>query len=271
MSQFSTVAEQIDVGIKIKDISNINKEIPTLQSAFCQMQHIHTELCNLLEDESKKLEFNFQFKMAYSHLKNLMSQAHELITPTEAQDDAQSVFSTVSDKSVKEKYANATAKAATLEHELQVLDQESLLSKHLLKLQLEKELQKTNTEKEAIIKISGEEVDHRNVPAPHIPPVPIERPPSDQVRPMESPALLKLLESMYEMQAKSKLAPQEPDVFHGNEKDMLKFPIWLRDFEDLIEKSTKEPSERLRYLNKYTKGCEQLRFRICRITQTWSL
>lgn len=76
----------------------------------------------------------------------------------------------------------------------------------------------------------------------------------ENLRTTESPALLKLLESMYEMQAKSKLASQEPNVFYGNKNDMLKFPIWLKDFEDLIEKSTKESSERLRYLNKYTKG-----------------
>ena len=41
----------------------------------------------------------------------------------------------------------------------------------------------------------------------------------------------------------------EPEVFTGNS---LRYPNWVKSFETLIERKTKDPSERLYYLGKYT-------------------
>ena len=48
-----------------------------------------------------------------------------------------------------------------------------------------------------------------------------------------------------------KLPKMEPEVFDG---DIMKYPIWLKSFEALIERHTKSSQDRLYYLSKYTSG-----------------
>ena len=47
------------------------------------------------------------------------------------------------------------------------------------------------------------------------------------------------------------LPRMEPEVFHG---DLLRFPVWVKSFDAIIEGHTKSPSERLYFLSKYTAG-----------------
>ena len=67
----------------------------------------------------------------------------------------------------------------------------------------------------------------------------------------ENAQIVNLIESLRDLQQTATLAPEEPDVFDGS---LLDFPVWLRDFENLIEQNVKTPSQRLRYLRKYTSG-----------------
>lgn len=63
--------------------------------------------------------------------------------------------------------------------------------------------------------------------------------------------LLDLVESIVDIQRKSTLPPEDLLVFSGN---VIEFPSWIKDFENLIESSVRESRQRLRYLTKYTSG-----------------
>ena len=52
-------------------------------------------------------------------------------------------------------------------------------------------------------------------------------------------------------QDRDSLPRPEPEVFCGNP---LHFPNWIKSFETFIKKKTKDPSESLYYLGKYTKN-----------------
>ena len=52
-------------------------------------------------------------------------------------------------------------------------------------------------------------------------------------------------------QDRESLPRPEPLVFKGNP---LEYPIWIKSFETFIERKTKDPSERLYYLGRYTAG-----------------
>ncbi len=64
-------------------------------------------------------------------------------------------------------------------------------------------------------------------------------------------SLLKLANLLAQRQDYYSLPRPEPDVFSG---DLLQYPIWIKAFETLIERKTKQPSERLYYFGKYTSG-----------------
>nr|XP_039253642.1 uncharacterized protein LOC120330761 [Styela clava] len=66
-----------------------------------------------------------------------------------------------------------------------------------------------------------------------------------------SSEIKRLVETVVDIQQRASLPNEEPEVFDG---DLLKFPIWLGDFEDLIERNVRNPNRRLRYLLKYTTG-----------------
>ena len=50
---------------------------------------------------------------------------------------------------------------------------------------------------------------------------------------------------------RERLPRLEPEVFNG---DLLKFPVWFKSVEALIESHTDSPSDRLDFLSKYTSG-----------------
>ena len=52
-------------------------------------------------------------------------------------------------------------------------------------------------------------------------------------------------------QDRDSLPRPQPEVFTGNP---LRYPNWVKSFETFIERKTKDPSERLYYLGKYTTG-----------------
>ena len=61
----------------------------------------------------------------------------------------------------------------------------------------------------------------------------------------------RLADLLAQRQDRDSLPRPEPEVFNGNP---LCYPHWIKSFEALIERKTKDPSERLYYLSKYTKG-----------------
>lgn len=60
-----------------------------------------------------------------------------------------------------------------------------------------------------------------------------------------------MLEMLTKTQLSASLPNEEPNIFDG---DIINFPTWLRNFEDLIERKVSLASQRIRYLHKYTKG-----------------
>ena len=63
--------------------------------------------------------------------------------------------------------------------------------------------------------------------------------------------LEKLSELLTQRQDRESLPRPEPEVFRGNP---LQYPTWIKSFETFIERKTKDPSERLYYLGRYTAG-----------------
>lgn len=61
----------------------------------------------------------------------------------------------------------------------------------------------------------------------------------------------KLAELLAQRQDRESLPRPEPEVFRGNP---LQYPTWVKSFETFIERKTKDPSERLYYLGRYTAG-----------------
>ena len=47
------------------------------------------------------------------------------------------------------------------------------------------------------------------------------------------------------------LPAKEPSVFSG---DVMTFPVWIRSFEALVERTHHDPGDRLYYLGLYTSG-----------------
>ena len=63
--------------------------------------------------------------------------------------------------------------------------------------------------------------------------------------------LKNLADLLTRRQDRESLPRPEPEVFNGN---YLQYPNWLKSFENFIVRKTKDPSERLYYLNRYTSG-----------------
>ena len=61
--------------------------------------------------------------------------------------------------------------------------------------------------------------------------------------------ITKLADLLTQRQDKDSLPRPEPEVFNG---DLLRYPLWIKSFETFIERKTKDPSERLYYLGKFT-------------------
>ena len=61
--------------------------------------------------------------------------------------------------------------------------------------------------------------------------------------------LTKLADVLAQRQDRDSLPRPEPEVFKG---DLLRYPMWIKSFETFIERKTKDPSERLYYLSKFT-------------------
>lgn len=61
----------------------------------------------------------------------------------------------------------------------------------------------------------------------------------------------RLADLLTERQDRDSLPRPEPELFTGNP---LRYPNWIKSFETLIERKTKNPSERLYYIGKYTTG-----------------
>ena len=61
--------------------------------------------------------------------------------------------------------------------------------------------------------------------------------------------LAKLADVLTQRQDRDSLPRPEPEVFKGN---LLRYPMWIKSFETFIERKTKDPSERLYYLSKFT-------------------
>ena len=68
-----------------------------------------------------------------------------------------------------------------------------------------------------------------------------------------SDATVPLLERLADLLSNSRdhLPKMEPEVFNGN---LLKFPVWIKSFDAIIESHTQSPAERLYFLSKYTSG-----------------
>lgn len=66
-----------------------------------------------------------------------------------------------------------------------------------------------------------------------------------------SEAISRLADLLSQRQQRDHLPRPEPESFDGN---LLRFPLWIKSFETLIESRTTIPSERLYYLGRYTKG-----------------
>ena len=63
--------------------------------------------------------------------------------------------------------------------------------------------------------------------------------------------IMKLADVLTQRQDRDSLPCPEPEVFKG---DLLRYPMWIKSFETFIEQKTKDPSERLYYLRKFTAG-----------------
>ena len=62
----------------------------------------------------------------------------------------------------------------------------------------------------------------------------------------------KLADLLSQRRDRDSLLPRpEPEVFTGNPQ---RYPSWIKSFETFIERKTRNPSERLYYLSKYTTG-----------------
>ena len=61
--------------------------------------------------------------------------------------------------------------------------------------------------------------------------------------------ITKLADVLTQRQDRDSLPRPEPEVFKG---DLLRYPMWIKSFETFIERKTKDPSERLYYLSKFT-------------------
>lgn len=61
----------------------------------------------------------------------------------------------------------------------------------------------------------------------------------------------RLADLVAERQDRDSLPRPEPEVFSG---DPLDYPTWKKSSETFIERKTKDPSELLYYLGKYTSG-----------------
>ena len=61
----------------------------------------------------------------------------------------------------------------------------------------------------------------------------------------------KLAELLTQRQDRESLPRPGPEVFRGNP---LQYPTWVKSFETFIERKTKDPSERLYYLGRFTAG-----------------
>ena len=61
--------------------------------------------------------------------------------------------------------------------------------------------------------------------------------------------ITKLADLLTQRQDKDSLPWPEPEVFNS---DLLQYPLWIKSFETFIERKTKDPSERLYYLGKFT-------------------
>ena len=61
----------------------------------------------------------------------------------------------------------------------------------------------------------------------------------------------RLADLIAQRQDRESLPRPEPEVFTGNP---LRYPIWKKSFETFIERKTKDPSERLYYMGRYTTG-----------------
>jgi hypothetical protein len=72
---------------------------------------------------------------------------------------------------------------------------------------------------------------------------------------IENPNILQThltaLNKLVESHAQSRLPLPKPEVFNG---DPLKFPIWLKAFETLIETRATNSTERLHFLGRYVGG-----------------
>ncbi|KAK3709219.1 hypothetical protein QZH41_004583 [Actinostola sp. cb2023] len=69
--------------------------------------------------------------------------------------------------------------------------------------------------------------------------------------PSNNDAISRLADLLSERHGRDNLPRPEPEVFDGN---LLRFPLWMKSFETLIENQTTSPSERLYYLGRYTGG-----------------
>ena len=61
--------------------------------------------------------------------------------------------------------------------------------------------------------------------------------------------ITKLADVLTQRHDRDSLPRPEPEVFKG---DLLRYPMWIKSFETFIERKTKDPSERLYYLSKFT-------------------
>jgi hypothetical protein len=67
----------------------------------------------------------------------------------------------------------------------------------------------------------------------------------------ESTTMLQTIAKLLETQNQNRLPLIAPGIFNG---DPLKYPIWLRSFETLVESRAINPAERLHFLGKYVAG-----------------
>jgi hypothetical protein len=67
----------------------------------------------------------------------------------------------------------------------------------------------------------------------------------------ESTTMLQTITKLLETQNQNRLPLPAPGIFNG---DPLKYPIWLRAFETLVESRAVNPAERLHFLGKYVAG-----------------
>ena len=77
--------------------------------------------------------------------------------------------------------------------------------------------------------------------------------PTENVYPPKSTGdenvITKLADVLTQRQDRDSLPRPEPEVFKG---DLFRYPMWIKSFETFIERKTKDPSERLYYLSKFT-------------------